>query len=223
MRRLRHRSGSSSRRPAPGGTAGGACAGRSGPAITSGQRGWNGQPTGPRAGMRHRAADGRQPLRAASPGCSAPSAAARGYRDAGAPRTAAATGAELDDAAEIHHRDIIGHLRDHAHVVGDQHQRDALLRCSRRSSARICAWVVTSSAVVGSSAIRMSRVGRPAPWRCRRAGAGRRSAGTDRRRSAAPDAGCRPRAAARSPARAPRPWRWPLCARTASMIWLPTV
>ena len=32
---------------------------------------------------------------------------------------------ELDHAAEIHHGDIIGHLRDHAHVMGDQHQRHA--------------------------------------------------------------------------------------------------
>ena len=31
-----------------------------------------------------------------------------------------------------------------------------LSRCSPRSRSRICAWVVTSSAVVGSSAISMS-------------------------------------------------------------------
>ena len=54
----------------------------------------------------------------------------------------------------VHHGDAVRHLRDDAQVVGDQQDRHAAsLRCSSRSSSRTCAWIVTSSAVVGSSAI----------------------------------------------------------------------
>ena len=35
--------------------------------------------------------------------------------------------AGFDGAAEIHHRDVVGHFGDHAHVVGDQHDRQAAL------------------------------------------------------------------------------------------------
>ena len=77
-----------------------------------------------RTGMRHRAADRRQPL--------ARHRAQIGHRA----QQRAGVGMlrcckqlrhrrELDHAAEIHHGDIIGHLRDHAHVMGDQHQRHA--------------------------------------------------------------------------------------------------
>ena len=34
--------------------------------------------------------------------------------------------ADLGDAAGVHHRDAIGGLGDHAHVVGDQHHRGAV-------------------------------------------------------------------------------------------------
>ncbi len=64
------------------------------------------------------------------------------------------TGRTLDHAAGIHHRDRVGHLGDDAEVVRDQHDRHAGLAAeARASSSRICAWIVTSSAVVGSSAI----------------------------------------------------------------------
>ena len=59
----------------------------------------------------------------------------------------------LDDAARVHDDDPLGELRDDAHVVRDQHDRRVVLALSRFISARICAWIVTSSAVVGSSAI----------------------------------------------------------------------
>jgi len=60
----------------------------------------------------------------------------------------------LDQPSVTHHRDPIGDLRDHAHVMGDETAR----RCrgpvaGRGSASRICFWLVTSSAVVGSSAI----------------------------------------------------------------------
>ena len=38
-----------------------------------------------------------------------------------------AHGADLDDAAGVHHGHAVGGLGDHAHVVGDQHHRRAAL------------------------------------------------------------------------------------------------
>ena len=65
-------------------------------------------------------------------------------------------------------------------------------------SSRICAWIVTSSAVVGSSAISMLRSVRRAPSRSSRAGACRPRTRAGRRRTPlAGLAGCRPRPAAR--------------------------
>ena len=69
-------------------------------------------------------------------------------------------------------------LGDHAEVVGDDSMTPCRCRsCSSRSSSRICAWIVTSSAVVGSSAMRSARVARRAPWRSSRAAACRPRAG----------------------------------------------
>ena len=60
----------------------------------------------------------------------------------------------LDHAPQVHDDHVVGHLGDDAQVVGDEHDRHAAARaCSSRSRSRICACVVTSSAVVGSSAI----------------------------------------------------------------------
>jgi len=60
----------------------------------------------------------------------------------------------LDFVAGIHDHDAFGNFSDHAEVMGDQNNRrpDAALESS--INCRICAWIVTSSAVVGSSAIR---------------------------------------------------------------------
>ena len=94
----------------------------------------------------------------------------------------------LDDLALRHDADPVGDLADDAEVVGDEQHRHAEERAfiSARSF-RICAWTVTSSAVVGSSA--MNRSGSFASaiaimtrWRCRpRAGADRRRGGALRR------------------------------------------
>ena len=59
----------------------------------------------------------------------------------------------LDDPAGVHDRDAVGHLGDHAEVVRDQEQREPQPLLQSRSRSRICAWMVTSSAVVGSSAM----------------------------------------------------------------------
>ena len=61
--------------------------------------------------------------------------------------------APLDDAARIHDHHPVGDLGHHAQVVGDEDHRHPGPACSSFSSSRICAWMVTSSAVVGSSAI----------------------------------------------------------------------
>ena len=63
---------------------------------------------------------------------------------------------DLDDLAGVHQRDAMRHLRDDREVVRDQQHRHLLRACSSFSRSRICAWIVTSSAVVGSSAIRKS-------------------------------------------------------------------
>ena len=52
--------------------------------------------------------------------------------------------------------DAVGHLAHDAEVVGDEQQRHAEARLQVFRSFRICAWMVTSSAVVGSSAISRS-------------------------------------------------------------------
>jgi hypothetical protein len=65
-------------------------------------------------------------------------------------------GAGLDDLALGHHADAVGDLADDAEVVGDEQHRHAVLLFSCGSSSRICACTVTSSAVVGSSAISSS-------------------------------------------------------------------
>ena len=63
----------------------------------------------------------------------------------------------LDDLAGVHDRDAVAHLGDHAQVVGDQDDRRAgLLAGGSRIRSRIWAWMVTSSAVVGSSAMSSS-------------------------------------------------------------------
>ena len=57
------------------------------------------------------------------------------------------------DTAEIHHDHIVGHLRDHAQVVRDEDDRGVVLLLQLAEQCRICACVVTSIAVVGSSAM----------------------------------------------------------------------
>ena len=59
----------------------------------------------------------------------------------------------LDDLPGVHHDDAVAEVGDHAEVVGDEDHRHAELACSERSRSRICACTVTSSAVVGSSAM----------------------------------------------------------------------
>ena len=62
----------------------------------------------------------------------------------------------LDDLALQHHADPVGHLAHDAEIVGDEQHRHAEPAFSSASSFRICACTVTSSAVVGSSAMRRS-------------------------------------------------------------------
>ena len=61
----------------------------------------------------------------------------------------------LDDLPRVHDDDAARHRRHHAEVVGDEQDRRARGSAEVAAGAsRICAWMVTSSAVVGSSAIR---------------------------------------------------------------------
>ena len=111
-----------------------------------------------------------------------------------------------------------------AEVVGDQDDRRVRLAPAPPcSTSRICAWIVTSSAVVGSSA--MSSSGRwRSPSRSSRAGAcrPRTRAGTARR--GARRTGRRRSRAARSRApRAASSFMSGWCVASASAIWSPTV
>ena len=105
----------------------------------------------------------------------------------------------LDLAAGIHHHHALGHLRHHAEVVRDQHDRRADAGASGRASGRGSApgW----SRPAPWSARRRSAASdcRPAPWRSSPAGACRRKAGADIRARAAAAPGCRPASASRPP------------------------
>ena len=109
----------------------------------------------------------------------------------------------LDDLAGVHDGHPIGHLGHHAQVVGDEDDRGARSRWRSRIRSRICAWMVTSSAVVGSSAISSSG-SRPAPWRSSRAVPSRPTSRGDRPRAGVPGLGCPPSRIARAPSRLPR-------------------
>jgi hypothetical protein len=61
----------------------------------------------------------------------------------------------LDDQPLLHHRDPVGDPPHDVEVVGDEEHRHAAGRAGSREELRIWAWIVTSSAVVGSSAIRI--------------------------------------------------------------------
>ena len=58
----------------------------------------------------------------------------------------------------IKHHHTITSLRDDAHVVGDQNEREPRSRTRSTMIWMICAWIVTSSAVVGSSAMMSSGI-----------------------------------------------------------------
>ena len=79
----------------------------------------------PRFGMGHRAADRRQPLARHRLHARHRAQQRARVRMAGCGEELSHR-RELDDLAEIHDGHVVGHLRDHAHVVRDQHQRHAL-------------------------------------------------------------------------------------------------
>ena len=75
------------------------------------------------------------------------------YTDAPANRRASRR-SRFDDSARVHHVDHVGIFRDDAEVVRDEQDRHVTLTLQLPAAAsRICAWIVTSSAVVGSSAM----------------------------------------------------------------------
>ena len=59
----------------------------------------------------------------------------------------------LDDVTGIHDGDVVGEAGDHPEIVRDPDDRDSDSACSRVINSTICAWIVTSRAVVGSSAM----------------------------------------------------------------------
>ena len=59
----------------------------------------------------------------------------------------------LGNARGIHDDDTIGIAGNHAEVVGNDDERDVELARQILHQLEVCAWMVTSSAVVGSSAM----------------------------------------------------------------------
>ena len=120
----------------------------SGPA--SGQRGWKWQPAGGFAGGRH------VPLQADDR-----AGAVRvhlGDRGEQGPGVGVARvpqdlvhGPRLDDAAQVHDRDLMGQVGHHREVVGDEQVGEPAVSCRSLSRLRIWAWTETSRALVGSS------------------------------------------------------------------------
>ena len=110
-----------------------------------------------RRGRRAAPARDPAPARPRPRPCAARRRAARGCRARAARANSARTGGLLDHAPVLHDDDAVGHLGDHAHVVGDQDDRGAEARAAGRAAGRAPrACTVTSSAVVGSSAISTS-------------------------------------------------------------------
>ena len=129
----------------------------------------------------------------------------------------------LDDAARVHHQHAVGDLGDHAEVVGDQDDRQSRAPpAAARAARRICAWIVTSSAVVGSSAISSSGAQESAIAIITRWRIPPRELVRDSARRARPGRGCRPRSSSSTARSRAAPWRRPSCARICSTIWSPT-
>ena len=129
----------------------------------------------------------------------------------------------LDHPAEVHHHHVVGHLGDHAQIVGDQHDGHAVFAAAAGAAARGSAPGWSRRARWSARRRSAASARTTAPWRSSRAGAGRRSAGRRSSSMRCSGAGCRPGAASRSPARAPRACSTAGASRIASMIWLPTV
>ena len=92
-------------------------------------------------------------------GCSGTRRAARACTDARSAAVRAPAGEQarhrrlLHELAGVHDRDAVARLREHREVVGDQDHRQPGARGGRAAASRICACVITSRAVMGSSAI----------------------------------------------------------------------
>ena len=106
-------------------------------------------------------------------------------------------GARLDDAAGIHHRDVVGAAGDDAEIVGDQDHRHAAAGAARAQQIedlRLHGDVERRGRLVGDQQLGLA--GR-ARWRSPRAAACRPRAVRDTAPAAAPARGCRPRPAVR--------------------------
>ncbi len=69
-------------------------------------------------------------------------------------------GGVLDDPPRIHHGDLVGHLRDHAEIVGDQHERHppfALQAREQREHLRLHGHVERGRRLVGDQQLGVAR------------------------------------------------------------------
>ena len=122
------------------------------------------------AGRRQGGCAGR--ARACADQSSAPPTTVPRYRGAAGGRTGLALG-QLDDRAEVHHRDAVADVADHAEVVGDEQVGQAELALQVREQVedlRLDRHVERRHRLVADHQLRAAR---PARARCRCAGAGR--------------------------------------------------
>ena len=156
-----------------------------------GQRGWKRQPDGTAIGL------GASPRQHDPPSSSpGPRDRAPGSRPA-APRCRDAAGrvytlvgrAELDDPAEVHHRDAVRDVADDGEVVGDEHERqvEPVLQVDEQvDDLGLDRHVQRRHRLVGEDHARFDATA-PGPARCAGAGRRRTRAGSDRRRRRSAD------------------------------------
>ena len=142
----------------------------------SGQRGWKRQPGGMLAGIRHACRPAPHPAGRARAPASAPRPAAPGCRGGAACANSAAGRRALDDAAEIHHRDLARDMLHHRQVVADEHAGEVELLPQLRQQVEDLR--LHRDVERARSARRTPRCAAAAPARARSrpAGAGRRTA-----------------------------------------------
>ena len=128
-------------------------------AIATGQRGWNGQPPAARRDRAGRRAARRLHARRRSPmvGNAAASAACTGAAGRRTPRRWAPPRRSARRTSQPSRRHVSAST-DRSWVMNSRARPSS--RCSSSSSASTCACTITSSAVVGSSAIEQPRVAR---------------------------------------------------------------
>ena len=217
------RESSSPRAAAPSAIGGRQRRARRRPAIASGQRGWKGQPVRPRVGMRDRALDGRAGASAASPARSGSSAAASACRGACGSWKIASTGPRSTSRPRYitTTSSAISAITPMSWVIRiTARPRSCLQLADQVEDLRLRRDVERGRRLVGDQDARLGGERQRDHHALAQAARELEGVAVDALRRGA---GCRPGAAARRRARAPRAWTASACRRIASISWLPIV